>query len=162
MPSEPFEVEYELSQDEDFHAIVRKGSTVALPDEAHSARAEIQGLGPEHEYYYRFRAGSWISPVGRTRTRPNGNSMVPSLTFAFVSCQNFAEGYFTPYDEIAASEDIETVVFLGDYIYEGKNSGGRHARAAEDRSRPWTTTGSGTASTRPTGRSRGRTRRTRG
>ena len=121
-PSEPFEVEYELSQDEDFHAIVRKGSTVALPDEAHSARAEIQGLGPEHEYYYRFRAGSWISPVGRTRTRPNGNSMVRSLTFAFVSCQNFAEGYFTPYDEIAASEDIETVIFLGDYIYEGRNS----------------------------------------
>jgi len=122
MPAEPFEVEYELSQDADFHAIVRKGSTVALPDEAHSARAEIQGLGPEHEYYYRFRAGSWISPVGRTRTRPNGNSMVRSLTFAFVSCQNYAEGYFTPYDEIAASEDIETVIFLGDYIYEGKNS----------------------------------------
>jgi len=122
MPAEPFEVEYELSQDADFHAIVRKGSTVALPDEAHSARAEIQGLGPEHEYYYRFRAGDWISPVGRTRTRPNGNSMVRSLTFAFVSCQNYAEGYFTPYDEIAASEDIETVIFLGDYIYEGKNS----------------------------------------
>ena len=122
MPPEPFEVEYELSQDVDFHAIVRKGSTVALPDEAHSARVEIQGLGPEHEYYYRFRAGDWISPVGRTRTRPNGNSMVRSLTFAFVSCQNYAEGYFTPYDEIAASEDIETVIFLGDYIYEGKNS----------------------------------------
>ena len=98
------------------------GITLALPDEAHSARAEIQGLGPEHEYFYRFRAGSWISPVGRTRTRPNGNSMVRSLTFAFVSCQNYAEGYFTPYDEIAASPDIETVIFLGDYIYEGRNS----------------------------------------
>ncbi len=125
MPAEPFEVDYELSQDEHFRAIVRKGTTVALGDEAHSARAEIHGLGPEHEYYYRFRAGGWISPVGRTRTRPNGNSMVRSLTFAFVSCQNFAEGHFTPYDEIAASEDIETVVFLGDYIYEGQNSGVR-------------------------------------
>jgi alkaline phosphatase D len=125
MPPEAFEVEYELSQDADFHAIVRKGSTVALPDEAHSARAEITGLGPEHEYYYRFRAGDWISPVGRTHTRPNGNAMVRSLTFAFVSCQNYAEGYFTPYDEIAASEDIETVIFLGDYIYEGRNSGPR-------------------------------------
>ena len=122
MPPEPFEVRYELSQDEDFHAIVSKGSTVALPDEAHSARAEIHGLGPEHEYFYRFKAGDWISPVGRTRTRPNGNSMVPSLTFAFASCQNFAEGYFTPYDEIAAAQDIETVIFLGDYIYEGANS----------------------------------------
>jgi alkaline phosphatase D len=125
MPREPFEVDYELSLDDDFRAIVRKGSTVALPDEAHSARAEIHGLGPEHEYYYRFRVGGWISPVGRTRTRPNGNAMVRSLTYAFVSCQNFAEGHFTPYDEIAASEDIETVVFLGDYIYEGQNSGVR-------------------------------------
>ena len=122
MPQEPFEVRYELSQDEDFHAIVRKGSTVALPDEAHSARVEISGLGPEHEYFYRFKAGNWISPVGRTRTRPNGNSMVRSLTFAFVSCQNFAEGYFTPYEEVAADADIETVIHLGDYIYEGKNT----------------------------------------
>ena len=122
MPDEPFEVRYELSQDEDFHAIVRKGSTVALPDEVHSARAEIFGLGPEHHYFYRFKAGDWISPVGRTRIRPNGNSMVPSLTFAFVSCQHFADGYFTPYEEVAESQDIETVIFLGDYIYEGRNT----------------------------------------
>ena len=122
LPAEPYEVEYELARDEDFRHVFKQGTTAALPDEAHSVRAEIQGLGPEHHYFYRFRAGDWISPVGRTRTRPNGNSMVRSLTFAFVSCQNFAEGYFTPYDEIAASEDIETVIFLGDYIYEGKNS----------------------------------------
>src|SRR5215208_2460439 len=76
MPPEPFEVRYELSQDEDFHAIVRKGSIVALPDEAHSVREEIEGLGPEHVYFYRFKVGDWVSPVGRTRTRPPGNSMV--------------------------------------------------------------------------------------
>src|SRR5947208_12217449 len=51
MPDQPFEVRYELSQNEDFRAIVRKGTIVALPDEAHSAREEIQGLGPEHEYF---------------------------------------------------------------------------------------------------------------
>ena len=45
MPAEPFEVRYEVSRDEDFHAIVRKGSTVALPDEAHSVHEEIHGLG---------------------------------------------------------------------------------------------------------------------
>jgi alkaline phosphatase D len=122
MPDEPFEVRYELSQDEDFHAIVRKGSTVALPDEAHSVRAEIQGLGPEHHYFYRFKVGDWISPVGRTRTTPPGNSMVRRLTFAFASCQNFAEGYFTPYHDLADADDIEAVVFLGDYIYEGQNA----------------------------------------
>ena len=122
VPAEPFEVRYELSQDEDFHAIVRKGSSVALPDEAHSVREEIHGLGPEHVYFYRFKVGDWISPVGRTRTRPPGNSMVSNVTFAFVSCQNFAEGYFTPYHEVADAQDIEAVIFLGDYIYEGRNT----------------------------------------
>jgi len=128
MPAEPFEVRYELSEDEDFHAIVRKGSTVALPDEAHSARAEIFGLGPDHVYFYRFKAGDWISPVGRTRTRPPGNSMVRSLTFAFASCQNFAEGYFTPYHDLADDPDVEAVIFLGDYIYEGRNTAIRSHR----------------------------------
>jgi alkaline phosphatase D len=121
MPPEPFEVRYEVSPDEDFHAIVRKGSTVALPDEAHSVREEIHGLGPEHHYFYRFKVGDWISPIGHTRTTPPGNSMVRSLTFAFASCQNYAEGYFTPYDDLAAAQDVEAVIFLGDYIYEGRN-----------------------------------------
>jgi alkaline phosphatase D len=119
MPAEPFEVRYELSQDEDFHAIVRKGSTVALPDEAHSVHAEVSGLAPRHEYFYRFKVGDEISPVGRTRTTPPGNAMVPAVTFAFVSCQNFADGHFTPYADVAAASDIEAVIHLGDYIYEG-------------------------------------------
>jgi alkaline phosphatase D len=119
MPAEPFEVRFELARDEEFHEIVRRGSTVALPDEAHSVRAEIFGLGPRHEYFYRFKVGDEISPVGRTRTTPPGNSMVETVTFAFVSCQNFADGYFTPYADVAGDPAIEAVIHLGDYIYEG-------------------------------------------
>ena len=48
--------------------------------------------------------------------------MVESVTFAFVSCQNFADGYFTPYADVAAAADIEAVIHLGDYIYEGRAS----------------------------------------
>jgi alkaline phosphatase D len=36
-----------------------------------------------------------------------------------VSCQNFAHGYFTPLADVAAAPDIEAVIHLGDYIYEG-------------------------------------------
>ena len=36
-----------------------------------------------------------------------------------MSCQNFPDGYFTPYEEVANSADIHAVVHLGDYIYEG-------------------------------------------
>jgi alkaline phosphatase D len=119
LPAEPYEVRFEVARDADFHEIVRHGTTVALPDEAHSVRVELHGLGPRHEYFYRFKAGDEISPVGRTRTTPPGNAMVEAVTFAFVSCQNFADGYFTPYDDIAKAADIEAVIHLGDYIYEG-------------------------------------------
>ena len=55
--------------------------------------------------------GTSISTASGRATRPAGsavpgrrrpaNAMVRAVTFAFVSCQNFAEGYFTPYAEIA-------------------------------------------------------------
>ena len=126
LPAEPFEVRYEFARDEDFRHIVREGATVALPDEAHSVRVELDELPPEREYFYRFKAGDHISPVGRTHTTPPGYSMVAGVTFAFVSCQHFADGHFTPYADVAADPAIETVIFLGDYIYEG---GARAVRA---------------------------------
>jgi alkaline phosphatase D len=119
LPAEPYEVRYELARDEDFRHVFRHGTTVALPDEAHSVRVKLDELPPEREYFYRFKAGDEISPIGRTRTGPPGNSMVDTLTFAFVSCQNFADGYFTPYADVASAPDIEAVIHLGDYIYEG-------------------------------------------
>ena len=130
LPAEPYEVRFEVSRDENFHSIVRKGTTVALPEEAHSVRVELFGLGPRHEYFYRFKAGDDISPVGRTRTTPPGNAMVEAVTFAFVSCQNFADGHFTPYADVAAAANIEAVIHLGDYIYEG---GARVVRAHSPR-----------------------------
>jgi alkaline phosphatase D len=125
MPAEPYEVRYEVARDEAFRHIDRHGSTVALPDEAHSVRVELDGLPPEREWYYRFKAGDAISPVGRTRTTPPGNSHLGTLNLAFVSCQNYVDGFFTPYADVATS-DIDAVIHLGDYIYEG---GARSVRA---------------------------------
>ena len=134
LPAEPYDVRYEVAGDDGFRHIVRQGTTVALPDEAHSVHVELDELPPKREYFYRFKAGDEISPVGRTRTGPPGNSMVDAVTFAFVSCQNFADGYFTPYADVAAAEDIEAVIFLGDYIYEGSARVVRaHAPRAEIR-----------------------------
>jgi alkaline phosphatase D len=134
LPPEPYEVAYEVARDESFRHIDRRGTTVALPDEAHSVRVEIDGLPPERYYYYRFKAGDEISPVGRTLTGPPGNSMVETVTFAFVSCQNFADGHFTPYADVASAADIHAVIHLGDYIYEGGAKSVRaHAPAREIR-----------------------------
>jgi alkaline phosphatase D len=125
LPAEPYEVRYELARDEAFRHIHRHGSTAAVPDEAHSVRVELDDLPPEREWYYRFKAGDAISPVGRTRTTPPGNSELGTLKLAFVSCQNYAEGYFTAYADVAQA-DIDAVIHLGDYIYEG---GARIVRA---------------------------------
>jgi alkaline phosphatase D len=125
LPAEAYEVRYELAADESFRHVHREGTVVADPAEAHSVRVELDELPPEREWFYRFKAGDEISPVGRTRTTPPAMSMVPLVTFAFVSCQNFADGHFAPYADVATA-DIDAVIFLGDYIYEG---GGRDVRA---------------------------------
>ena len=128
LPAEPYRVRYELARDEDFRHIVRQGDVLALPDEAHSVRVELDQLPPRTSTS--TAVGGSISPVGRTRTGPPANAAHPApLLFAFVSCQNFPDGYFASYAEIAAATDIEAVIFLGDYIYEGANSDIRaHAR----------------------------------
>ena len=121
LPPEPYRVRYELARDDEFRQIVRQGDVLAVPDEAHSVRVELDLLPPAHEFFYRFEVGGEVSPVGRTRTGPPANAAHPTpLVFAFASCQNFPDGYFTSYAEIASSAEIETVIFLGDYIYEGR------------------------------------------
>jgi alkaline phosphatase D len=119
MRNEVYGVRYELAEDEEFTQIVRRGAVEAMPDEAHSVRVELDDLEPAHEYFYRFKFGPTLSPHGRTRTAPARDARLEKLVFAFVSCQNFPDGYFTPYQEVAASEDVHAVIHLGDYIYEG-------------------------------------------
>jgi alkaline phosphatase D len=133
LPAVPLRVRYELARDEDFRHLVRHGDVLADPDEAHSVRVELDGLPPAHQYFYRFEAGGAVSPVGRTRTGPPANAAHPApLLFAFVSCQNYPDGHFTSYAEIADAADVEAVIFLGDYIYEGRRADLRaHAPARE-------------------------------
>jgi len=67
MPAAAVEVGWEVAADESFRNIVRRGTEIALPEWAHSVRAEVAGLEPGRWYFYRFRAGDATSPVGRTR-----------------------------------------------------------------------------------------------
>ncbi len=76
----------------------------------------MRNLRPGQTYYYRFSLYGDASPVGRTRTLPEGE--VASASLAVVSCSNFPYGYFHAYREIANRDDLDAVVHLGDYIYE--------------------------------------------
>lgn len=121
------EVEWEIATDETFRQIVRRGKEIAVSGYAHSVHAEVAGLEPSRWYWYRFRAGGEISLAARTRTAPAAGAEVDRLRFAFASCQQYEQGYFTAYRHLA-SEDLDLVVHLGDYIYES-SWGRNHVRA---------------------------------
>ena len=116
---EVYGVRYEVAADEHFNRIVQRGAIEALPEEAHTVHAEIAGLQPATPYWYRFKWGTAVSRAGRTRTAPAAGAMPSSMRFAFVSCQNYANGFYPAYQDLALQEDVELVVHLGDYIYEG-------------------------------------------
>ncbi|MGW0331495.1 alkaline phosphatase D family protein [Streptomyces sp. NPDC003011] len=108
---------WEVAMDERFAVVVRSGAEIAHPEYNHTVHLEVDGLDPGREYYYRFRAGSWISETGRTRTAPARTSTAATLTFAAVSCQAYHDGYFTAHRHLA-QDDVDVVFHLGDYLYE--------------------------------------------
>jgi hypothetical protein len=122
MPPENFGVRYEVAEDERFRKIVRRGAVEATPELGHSVHAEVPGLRPGREYFYRFKIGKEVSPVGRTKTAPAVGAALGAMSFAFASCQAYADGYYTAYRHMA-EEDLDVVVHLGDYIYEGPAQG---------------------------------------
>ncbi len=118
MPRETVEVRWELAEDDAMKRVVQSGTAVATPQLAHSVHVELAGLKPDRWYWYRFRAGDAESPVGRARTTPEPAVLPERFRFAFASCQHYEQGLFTAYEPMAA-EDLDLVVHLGDYIYEG-------------------------------------------
>jgi alkaline phosphatase D len=128
----PVEVRWEVAEDEAFRKLASAGSAVAEAAWAHSLHVEVEGLQPERWYWYRFRYGDAISPVGRARTAPVLWSKCESLRFAYASCQHYEHGYFAAWRHLAA-DTPDLILHLGDYIYETASASAvrRHETAAE-------------------------------
>jgi len=118
MPKYNVPVQWQIATDENMRRVVRSGVKMATPEFGHSVHVEVQGLQPDRWYWYRFRVGNQVSPIGRTRTAPEPRAYVNRFRFAFASCQNWQQGYYAAYKNMA-QEDLDLVVHLGDYIYEG-------------------------------------------
>ena len=121
MAPEVVPVRWEIARDERFAHLAASGTAYATPDWAHSVHVEAGGLEPARWYWYRFRAGDASSPVGRARTAPGPAAKPDKLRFAFASCQHYEQGYFGAYRHIA-KDDLDFVVFLGDYVYESSRA----------------------------------------
>ncbi|MEV4330513.1 alkaline phosphatase D family protein [Streptomyces sp. NPDC049597] len=111
-------VDWEVAEDKDFGRIVARGSDTSRAASDHTVKADVRGLRPASTYWFRFRAGSAVSPVGRTRTAPAAGAAAAGVRFGVVSCANWEAGWFSAYRHLAARPDLDAVLHLGDYIYE--------------------------------------------
>ncbi|MEL7120011.1 MAG: alkaline phosphatase D family protein [Bacteroidota bacterium] len=101
----------------DSSKIFEKGESYFAHKESDFAfKITAEDLKAGTTYYYAFSTGQHKSKVGRTKTLPSESE---TIKLAIVSCSHFETGYFNAYKAIAEMEDLNAVVHLGDYIYEG-------------------------------------------
>lgn len=133
MPNRDVTVDWQVAKDESFTQVVQSGSVVARYASVHSVHVELVGLQSDAEYFYRFRAEGYMSPVGRTRTAPALGAATSPLKIAFASCAHYESGYYTVYRRMA-EENPGLILHLGDYIYEDGPTAGTirpHATSGE-------------------------------
>ena len=114
-------LEWEIATDAAFKNVVNGGEYTTGPARDFTVKVDASGLRAGQVYFYRFRYEEVLSPVGRTRTLPEGN--VSQVKLAVFSCSNHPAGYFHVYAEAAKREDIHAALHLGDYIYEYAQDG---------------------------------------
>jgi len=108
---------WQISESEDFASITSEGEVTASRARDYCTKVIAKGLTANSWYFYRFVAPEGTaSPIGRTRTLPQG----PTAHFriAAFSCANFGFGYFNAYAHAVEANDVDLAVHLGDYIYE--------------------------------------------
>lgn len=110
-------VAWEIATDERMRNVEQRGVHYATAEWAHSVHVEPTGLQPARDYWYRFKAGSHASPIGRTRTAPKGDAANAKLRIAVASCQQYEHGYYVAYRHML-DDELDLVVHVGDYIYE--------------------------------------------
>ncbi|MBS0478136.1 MAG: alkaline phosphatase D family protein [Proteobacteria bacterium] len=119
----PAHVAVEVAENRDFAKIVSEGVAITGPWRDWTAKITVSGLQPGTHYFYRFVTPDGTrSPVGRTKTLPEGNQ-ARAFKAAIFSCANMPFGFFNAYAHAAARDDIDLAIHLGDYFYEYRLGG---------------------------------------
>lgn len=122
---------WQIARDAEFKDIAGEGEIIAAAAADFTAKAIASGLQPGGAYFYRFRTGDAVSPIGRTKTLPVG--ALDLAKFGVISCSNFPFGHFNVYDLLARRDDLDAVIHLGDYIYEYGAEPGQYGAADGER-----------------------------
>ena len=114
----PVEVVLEISENENFSKIAysKKLQTSSLSD--YTIKYDFlakQYCDSDNGFFYRFKAGSSVSEIGKSKTFSE-NTMAAKI--GVFSCSNFPAGYFNAYQAAAEKNDLDLWLHLGDYLYE--------------------------------------------
>ena len=122
-------LELEVARDPGFRHVVHRRAVSAAHshDFTVNARIDTRRLKPAEHYWYRFATQDEHSPVGRFKTRVPHDSQQP-IRIGVFSCQERNAGYYTAHQGLAAEDDLDLVLCLGDYIYERNYYDGPAAR----------------------------------
>ena len=107
------QVAWQVASDPGFAQIVQSGTGIGSAQNDGCIKVLADNLPAGQTLWYRFTVDGLSSPIGRTKTLPTP----ASVRLAVASCQNYSAGFYPAWRAIE-SEELDAVVFLGDYIYE--------------------------------------------
>lgn len=113
---ESVRVDWQVASDAAMQDVLQSGRAKTDARRDYTVKVDVTDLPAGAELFYRFSVNGVASPVGVTRTLPVGE--VAGARFAVVSCASYPTGFFHAYREIAARDDLDAVIHLGDYLYE--------------------------------------------
>jgi alkaline phosphatase D len=111
-------VTWKVATDPHMRHVIRQGVALARPRHGHAVRPVARGLPSDCTVWYQFHALGQSSRIGRTKTFPSRRQRAHRLRLALVSCQNYEQGFYPAFRDIA-HQDLDCVIHVGDYIYEG-------------------------------------------
>lgn len=112
---------WEMALDTGFSQLIANGPATADSANDYCVKVDVTGLLPDTYYYYRFKKDGRNSLIGRTHTLPVGDN--DSVRFVLMSCQSYEAGYYNAHANVVNRNDIDAVIFVGDYIYEYEGFG---------------------------------------
>lgn len=112
-------VAFEISTTNSFTSPILSGvvDTSSARDWTVKTQINNAAILADKHHYYRFIYNGVASRTGRFRALPSPTKNLKTVRFAYISCQDYTNGYYTalPY---LANENVDFIVHLGDYIYE--------------------------------------------